>query len=247
MSGSTHFGYREVPEQQKAGLVGEVFRSVADRYDLMNDLMSLGIHRLWKQFALAQSGVRPGQQVLDVAAGTADLAKGFARLLKGSGGLIVSDINDAMLKRGRERMVNAGAVGNVSYVLADAEKLPFADNSFDCISIGFGLRNVTKQQLALDAMYRCLRPAGRLLVLEFSRPSSSVLRGMYDSYSFAVLPRLGRLVANDENAYRYLVESIRKHPAQQPLKEMMEQAGFERVRFHNLTGGVVALHIGYKL
>lgn len=247
MTGPAHFGFREVPEQQKAGLVSEVFRSVADRYDLMNDLMSLGIHRLWKQFTLAQSGVRPGQRVLDVAAGTADLAKGFARLLNGDGGLVVSDINDAMLTRGRERMVEAGAVGNVTYVLADAESLPFADNSFDCISIGFGLRNVTRQQQALASMYRCLRPAGRVLILEFSRPTSAWLRGVYDAYSFTVLPRLGRLVAGDESAYQYLVESIRKHPAQLELREMMQEAGFERVRYHNLTGGVVALHVGYKL
>ncbi len=191
--------------------------------------------------------MRPEQQVLDVAAGTADLAMGFARLLKGSGTLVVSDINSAMLTRGRERMDDAGAVGNVSYVLADAERLPFADDRFHCISIGFGLRNVTRQQQALASMYRCLRPGGRLLILEFSRPGSSLLRSAYDAYSFNVLPRLGRMVAGDEGAYQYLVESIRKHPAQQPLKEMMEQAGFERVRYHNLTGGIVALHVGYKL
>lgn len=247
MAGSTHFGFRDVPEQQKVGLVAEVFRSVAGRYDLMNDLMSLGVHRLWKQFTLSQSGVRPEQQVLDVAAGTADLAMGFARRLQGSGSLVVSDINSAMLARGRERMLDAGAVGNVSYVLADAERLPFADDRFHCISIGFGLRNVTRQQQALGSMFRCLRPGGRLLILEFSQPVSPLLRGAYDAYSFNVLPRLGRMVAGDEGAYQYLVESIRKHPAQQPLKEMMEQAGFERVRYHNLTGGIVALHVGYKL
>lgn len=247
MPENTHFGYRQVSESEKAGLVADVFRSVADRYDLMNDLMSLGVHRLWKHFALMQSGVREGQQVLDVAAGTGDLAAGFARRLRGTGGLIVTDINQSMLERGRQRLVNAGVVGNVSYVLADAERLPFVDNHFHCISIGFGLRNVTRQQAALSSMYRCLRPGGRILILEFSRPVSGVLRRAYDAYSFNVLPRLGRLVAGDEDAYQYLVESIRKHPVQPVLKDMMLEAGFERVRYHNLSGGIVALHVGYKI
>ena len=247
MTEDTHFGFRQVREDEKAGLVAGVFRSVADRYDLMNDLMSLGVHRLWKQFTLMQSGVREGQHVLDVAAGTGDLAMGFARRLHGSGRLIVTDINLSMLERGRERLVDAGVVGNVSYVLADAERLPFAENYFDCISIGFGLRNVTRQQAALSSMYRSLKPGGRVLTLEFSRPVSGLLRGAYDAYSFNVLPRLGRLVAGDEGAYRYLVESIRKQPAQPVLKEMMLDAGFERVRYHNLSGGIVALHIGYKI
>jgi len=247
MTENTHFGFREVPEREKSRLVGDVFRSVAGRYDLMNDLMSFGAHRLWKQFTLLQSGVRPGQQVLDVAAGTGDLSIGFARRLQNKGRLVVSDINSAMLARGRERLVDAGIVGNISFVLADAERLPFPDDYFDCISIGFGLRNVTRQDEALKSMFRCLRPGGRLLVLEFSRPVSKLLRGAYEAYSFNVLPRMGRLVAGDEGAYRYLVESIRKHPDQLALKQMMEQVGFERVDYHNLTGGIVALHTGYKL
>lgn len=247
MTESTHFGYREVGEQEKAELVAEVFHSVADKYDLMNDLMSLGAHRLWKRFAIELSGVRPGQRVLDVAAGSGDLASGYARRLRGSGLLVVSDINQAMLARGRARMVDEGHVANVCYVQGDAERLPFTTGYFDCISIGFGLRNVTRQQTALASMYRCLRPGGRALVLEFSRPNSQLLASVYDAYSFSVLPRLGRVVAGDEASYRYLVESIRRHPPQQRLRAMMQEVGFERVRYHNLSGGIVALHVGYKL
>ena len=246
MTERTHFGYREVGEEEKAGMVAEVFRSVADRYDLMNDLMSLGVHRLWKRFAIELSGVRPGQRVLDVAAGSGDLASGYARRLRGSGLLVVTDINDAMLARGRARMVDEGHVGNVCYVQADAECLPFAPNNFDCISIAFGLRNVTRQPAALASMYRCLRPGGRALVLEFSRPNSQLLASIYDAYSFNVLPRLGRAVAGDEASYRYLVESIRRHPPQQRLRAMMQEAGFERVHYHNLSGGIDALHVGWK-
>jgi demethylmenaquinone methyltransferase/2-methoxy-6-polyprenyl-1,4-benzoquinol methylase len=246
MAEGTHFGFREVSESDKAGLVADVFRSVADKYDLMNDLMSLGVHRLWKRFTVERSGVRPGQRVLDVAAGSGDLASAYAQRLGGSGVLVVTDINDAMLARGRTRLVDEGHVENICYVRADAEHLPFAGGYFDCISIAFGLRNVTRQDAALASMYRCLRPGGRALVLEFSRPSSQLLATVYDAYSFNVLPRLGRAVAGDEASYRYLVESIRKHPPQQELQAMMQAAGFERVAYHNLSGGIVALHVGYR-
>ncbi len=243
----THFGYQQVPVEDKARLVASVFSSVADRYDLMNDLMSLGVHRLWKRFTLARSGVRPGQRVLDVAAGTGDMASGFARRLRGEGLLVATDINGAMLARGRARLVDEGAVGNVGFVQANAECLPFPDRSFDCVCIAFGLRNVTRQAQALESMYRCLDTGGRLLILEFSNPVNRALEAAYDAYSFALLPKLGKLVAGDEASYRYLVESIRRHPPQQELKTMMEQAGFERVDYHNLSGGIVALHIGYRL
>lgn len=227
-------------------MVAGVFRSVADRYDLMNDLMSFGAHRVWKHFAVDRSGVRSGARVLDVAAGSGDLAARFAKRIGPRGELVVSDINEAMLARGRRRLTNDGVVGNVLYVQADAERLPFPDNTFDCISIGFGLRNVTHQSVALASMFRCLRPGGRLVVLEFSHPTTTVLRALYDAYSFNVLPRLGRVVAGDEDSYRYLVESIRRQPSQEALKEMMEQAGFDRIDYHNLAGGIVAVHLGYK-
>lgn len=245
-SETTHFGYREVPESEKAGLVGGVFRSVADKYDLMNDLMSFGIHRLWKRFAIAQAAVRPGQRVLDLAGGTGDLTAQFARKVGETGGVVLADINEAMLAQGRIRLTNHGVAGNVEYVQADAEQLPFPDDYFDCIIIGFGLRNVTRIPKALASMYRTLRPGGRMLVLEFSHPTLPGLNTVYDVYSFNVLPRLGKLVANDEDSYRYLAESIRKHPDQETLKGMMAEAGFERVHYFNLTGGVVALHMGYK-
>ncbi|MCG6940577.1 MAG: bifunctional demethylmenaquinone methyltransferase/2-methoxy-6-polyprenyl-1,4-benzoquinol methylase UbiE [Thiohalocapsa sp.] len=243
----THFGYEEVPVAEKQNRVRAVFDSVASRYDLMNDLMSLGIHRLWKRRAVELAGVRRGQQVLDLAAGTGDLAERFARIVGAQGRVIMSDINAAMLRQGRERLVNTGIVGNLDFVLANAEALPFASDSFDCITIGFGLRNVTHKQLALNEMFRVLRPGGRALVLEFSHPTTKPLAKAYDAYSFAVLPTLGRFVAGDSASYRYLAESIRMHPDQETLLGMMEQAGFERAGYENHTGGIVAIHRGYKL
>lgn len=244
---TTHFGYEQVPEHEKSGRVRAVFESVATRYDLMNDLMSLGIHRLWKRQAVALSGVRRGQRVLDLAAGTGDLAARFAGLVGPGGHVVFSDINAAMLEQGRVRMVDQGLVGNLTYVQADAQSLPFPDDHFDCVSIGFGLRNVTHKQQALDAMFRVLKPGGRLLVLEFSHPVHSPLRKAYDFYSFDVLPKLGGLVAKDEDSYRYLAESIRMHPDQETLKGMLELSGFERCDYFNLTGGIVAIHRGFKL
>jgi len=244
---TTHFGFQDVPESAKAGLVAGVFDSVAERYDLMNDLMSFGLHRLWKRFTVAQSGVRPGQAVLDVAGGTGDLAHGFAERVGDRGRVILVDINRAMLNVGRRRLADRGFVGNVVFVQADAEALPFGDDYFDCISIGFGLRNVTHMDRALVSMLRVLKPGGCLLVLEFSQPSLPLMTKVYDAYSFNVLPLLGRYVANDERSYRYLAESIRKHPDQETLKSMIEDAGFERVSYFNLSAGVVALHKAYKL
>jgi demethylmenaquinone methyltransferase/2-methoxy-6-polyprenyl-1,4-benzoquinol methylase len=244
---TTHFGYQEVPVNEKASRVRAVFDSVASRYDLMNDLMSLGIHRLWKRRAIELAGVRRGQRVLDLAAGTGDLAEQFSKIVGPSGSVVMSDINEAMLRQGRERLVDAGVVGNLDYSLANAEQLPFADDSFDCVTIGFGLRNVTHKQYALEEMFRVLRPAGRALILEFSHPTTKPLAKAYDLYSFSVLPNLGRLVAGDAESYRYLAESIRMHPDQETLRAMMEQAGFERCAFFNLSGGIVAIHRGYKL
>jgi demethylmenaquinone methyltransferase/2-methoxy-6-polyprenyl-1,4-benzoquinol methylase len=243
---TTHFGYREVPETAKAGMVADVFHSVAGKYDLMNDLMSFGIHRLWKRFTVEASGVRRGQQVLDVAGGTGDLAALFVERVGASGRVVLADINDSMLEVGRARLADRGIAGNVEFVQADAESLPFPDNHFDCVSIAFGLRNVTHIDRALASMYRVLKPSGRLLVLEFSKPVLPGLNRLYDAYSFSVLPRLGQLVANDAASYRYLAESIRKHPDQDTLKQMMTAAGFERVHYFNLSGGIVALHKGYK-
>jgi demethylmenaquinone methyltransferase / 2-methoxy-6-polyprenyl-1,4-benzoquinol methylase len=244
---TTHFGYQQVPVDEKASRVRQVFDSVASRYDIMNDLMSLGIHRLWKRHAIALAGVRRGQRVLDLAAGTGDLSDRFASIV-GAGGLVVmSDINAAMLSVGRDRLTDRGSVGNLAYALANAERLPFASDSFDCVTIGFGLRNVTRKELALEEMVRVLRPGGRALILEFSHPTSKPLSKVYDLYSFNVLPALGRLVTNDAESYQYLAESIRMHPDQETLRDMMEGAGFERCEFFNLTGGIVAIHRGYKL
>ncbi len=245
-SKTTHFGYREVPVEDKANLVADVFRSVASRYDLMNDLMSFGMHRLWKRFTIEQAQIRPGQAVLDVASGTGDLARSFAKCVGKTGKVVMTDINEAMLEVGRDRLVDAGIIGSIECVQANAENLPFADNEFDCVSIAFGLRNVTDKTAALRSMYRTLKPGGKLLVLEFSHPTVPVLNKLYDLYSFNIIPKLGELVTNDRESYQYLVESIRMHPDQETLKAMMQEAGFEDVEYFNLTGGVVALHKGYK-
>jgi demethylmenaquinone methyltransferase / 2-methoxy-6-polyprenyl-1,4-benzoquinol methylase len=243
---TTHFGFSEVPERDKASMVGSVFSSVADKYDIMNDLMSLGVHRAWKHFAAGQSGLRPGQRVLDVAAGSGDLSRLFRRQVGADGEVVMTDINPSMLRRGRDVMIDHGAADNVRYCITDAESLAFEDNSFECVSISFGLRNVTRIPKALDSMLRVLKPGGKVLILEFSQPVSAAVRRVYDLYSFNVIPRMGKLVANDEQSYQYLVESIRKHPDQETLAQMMRDAGFDRVAYHNLSAGVVALHSGYK-
>lgn len=244
--GKTHFGFEEVEERHKASRVGAVFDSVAGNYDLMNDLMSVGVHRIWKSFAVASSGVRQGDRVLDVAAGSCDMVERFADRVGPRGAVVATDINQAMLRRGRSRMTDLGQVGNLGYVVSDAEALGFSDNLFDCVCISFGLRNVTRIPDALSSMYRVLRAGGRVVILEFSQPSSKILANLYDAYSFSVIPWLGEVVAKDRASYRYLVESIRRHPNQERLKAMMESAGFESVRYHNLSGGVVAVHLGYK-
>jgi len=244
---TTHFGYEEVPVEEKENRVADVFHSVASKYDAMNDLMSLGIHRIWKRFTIELSGVRPGNRVLDVAGGTGDLSIAFSRLVGSEGEVILSDINSSMLNVGRDRILDKGISGNLNYVQANAECLPFADDSFDCITIAFGLRNVTDKDAALRSMLRVLKPGGRLLVLEFSKPGSPLLNKIYDTYSFKVLPVMGKIIANDADSYEYLAESIRMHPDQETLKSMMESAGFERCRFHNMAAGIVALHIGYRI
>jgi demethylmenaquinone methyltransferase/2-methoxy-6-polyprenyl-1,4-benzoquinol methylase len=236
---TTHFGYREVPESAKRGLVGEVFQSVAGKYDLMNDLMSFGVHRLWKRFTVESSGVRRGQMVLDVAGGTGDLAALFATRVGPTGKVVIADINDAMLEVGRARLADRGLIGHIEFVQADAENLPFPENHFDCVSIAFGLRNVTHIE-------RALKPGGCCLILEFSKPVLAPVSKAYDAYSFSILPWLGKVVAQDEGSYRYLAESIRRHPDQETLKTLMVQAGFERVHYFNLSAGIVALHKGYK-
>ncbi|MFT6550824.1 MAG: demethylmenaquinone methyltransferase/2-methoxy-6-polyprenyl-1,4-benzoquinol methylase [Zhongshania marina] len=243
---TTHFGYKTVDAQDKVKMVAGVFHSVAAKYDLMNDLMSGGVHRLWKRFTIELSGVRNGNAVLDIAGGTGDLAAKFSRLVGPSGRVVLADINDSMLTVGREKLTNKGIVGNIEYVQANAECLPFPDNSFDCITIAFGLRNVTDKDAALRSMNRVLKPGGRLLVLEFSKPVNPVIGKLYDRYSFDILPKMGQLVANDEESYRYLAESIRMHPDQETLKGMMSDAGFVDVRYHNMTAGVVAVHRGVK-
>lgn len=243
---TTHFGYKTVPVQEKAARVADVFHSVAAKYDLMNDLMSGGIHRLWKRFTIEMSGVRPGQRILDIAGGTGDLAARFARLVGPDGEVVLADINDSMLKVGRDKLMDHGVASNVRYAQADAQHLPFGDNTFDCITIAFGLRNVTDKDLALRSMLRVLKPGGRLLVLEFSKPTSNLLGKAYDFYSFNLLPRMGKLVANDAESYQYLAESIRMHPDQPTLKGMMQEAGFTNCEYHNMTGGIVALHRGFK-
>jgi len=244
MANEADFGFQKVPEEEKKERVAGVFDSVASRYDVMNDLMSAGLHRLWKRFTVEQSGLRPGQRALDVAGGTADLSIQFARRVGPSGTVVLTDINAAMLRRGRDRMLDAGLVAPA--LQCDAEKLPFPDNYFDCVSVAFGLRNMTHKDRALAEMQRVLRPGGRLLVLEFSRVWKP-LAPAYDAYSFKVLPALGNWIAGDSASYRYLAESIRMHPDQDTLKAMMVAAGLERVEYFNLSAGVVALHRGFKL
>jgi len=245
-AGTADFGYKEVPAAEKAKHVRAVFDSVAGKYDLMNDLMSAGVHRLWKRYLLGQTGLRPGQAALDVAGGTGDLAAGMAEQVGERGLVVLSDINAAMLEVGRKRLLDRGLMRNVRFSLANAECLPFEDESFDCVTIGFGLRNVTDKPAALASMRRVLRPGGRLLVLEFSKPVVPGLKPVYDVYSFSVLPWLGKRVAGDSDSYQYLAESIRKFPDQETLKGMMQDAGLEDCRYHNLSGGIVALHKGFR-
>ncbi|HEX4153533.1 MAG TPA: bifunctional demethylmenaquinone methyltransferase/2-methoxy-6-polyprenyl-1,4-benzoquinol methylase UbiE [Steroidobacteraceae bacterium] len=245
--GTADFGFEKVPRAEKAGRVGAIFSSVAGKYDVMNDLMSFGVHRLWKRFTLSLTGLRPGQAALDVAGGTGDLTRGLARQVGKTGRVVLSDINRRMLEAGRDRLLDAGYVGNVQCVVADAERLPFPAGCFDCVTIGFGLRNVTDKAAALSSMHRVLRPGGQLLVLEFSKPVAPGLKPLYDAYSFNLLPFLGRVVANDAASYRYLAESIRMHPDQETLLGMLKDAGFGETRYHNLTGGIVAVHRGYKI
>lgn len=240
------FGFTRVDRVAKAGMVRGVFDSVASRYDLMNDLMSGGVHRLWKRFTIELSAARQGQTILDIAGGTGDLAARFSKLVGPEGKVILADINAAMLDVGRDRLIDKGATGNIEVVQADAQALPFEDNSIDCITIAFGLRNVTDKDMALRSMLRVLRPGGRILVLEFSKPVSPLLGKVYDQYSFQILPAMGRLIAQDADSYRYLAESIRKHPDQDTLMGMMEDAGFVECRYHNMTGGIVAVHQGFK-
>ncbi|GGW68901.1 bifunctional demethylmenaquinone methyltransferase/2-methoxy-6-polyprenyl-1,4-benzoquinol methylase UbiE [Alishewanella tabrizica] len=245
-SPTTHFGFKSVPAEQKVAMVADVFHSVAAKYDIMNDVMSMGIHRLWKRFTIDCSGVRPGQQVLDLAGGTGDIAALFSKRVGPSGKVVLADINESMLNVGRDKLRDLGIINNIEFVQANAEALPFTDNSFDIISIGFGLRNVTDKDAALRSMFRVLKPGGRLLVLEFSKPTHDWLSKAYDVYSFRLLPFMGQLIANDKESYQYLAESIRMHPDQETLKQMMVEAGFAEVTYHNLTGGIVALHRGYK-
>jgi demethylmenaquinone methyltransferase/2-methoxy-6-polyprenyl-1,4-benzoquinol methylase len=243
---TTHFGYREVPVREKAGLVRGVFESVAGSYDLMNDLMSLGIHRAWKQDFAARSGVLPGDSVLDLAGGTGDIAALMSKRVGARGRVVLTDINQAMLDVGRRRLEDRGIVRNIEFALADAEHLPFPDGEFDAVTIAFGLRNVTDKDAALREMRRVLKPGGRALILEFSEVRAEPLKKLYDTWSFGVLPVLGKLIANDEDSYRYLAESIRKHPPQEELAAMMREAGFDEVHYRDLTGGIVAIHVGIR-
>ncbi|MDO6425405.1 bifunctional demethylmenaquinone methyltransferase/2-methoxy-6-polyprenyl-1,4-benzoquinol methylase UbiE [Thalassotalea sp. 1_MG-2023] len=243
---STHFGYQTVDTAVKESKVAGVFHSVAQQYDVMNDLMSFGIHRLWKRFTIDASGVRPGNNVLDLAGGTGDLTAKFSKLVGREGRVVLADINSSMLNVGRDKLRDKGLVQNIDYVQANAEYLPFEDNTFDIITIAFGLRNVTHKDRALRSMYRVLKPGGRLLVLEFSKPEHEIINKAYDFYSFNLLPKMGELVAKDGDSYQYLAESIRMHPDQETLKQMMDDAGFEQTSYKNLTDGIVALHKGFK-
>lgn len=243
---TTHFGYRDVATEEKASMVRDVFDSVASRYDIMNDLMSAGLHRLWKRYTINLAAVRPGDVILDLAGGTGDLAREFAKKVGPEGHVILADINAAMLEQGRSRLIDAGISGNLSIAQVDAQELPFADGAFDCVTMAFGLRNVTDKDAALASIYRTLKPGGKVMILEFSEPDKAI-KPAYDLYSFKVLPMLGKLVAGDADSYQYLAESIRMHPDQETLKSMMQQAGFERCRYHKLAAGIVALHIGYRI
>jgi len=245
-SDTTHFGFRDVPVADKQKLVGEVFSSVAGKYDLMNDLMSLGIHRIWKRYFVATSQIKPGDRVLDLAGGTGDIAALIKPRIGGTGTLILGDINDSMLRVGRDRMIDRGLVAGFEYVQCNAETLPFPDHSFDLVTIAFGLRNVTNKPVALREMYRVLKIGGQARILEFSEVKTDWFKSIYDFHSFKVLPRLGKLFAGDSDSYQYLAESIRKHPAQDELKTMLDAAGFERTRYRNLSGGIVAIHDGIK-
>ena len=244
---TTHFGYREVPEQQKQKLVGDVFTSVARKYDVMNDLMSFGVHRLWKRYFVGSSGVRPGDAVLDLAGGTGDIAALLLPKVGAKGRVVVGDINGDMLRVGRDRMIDRGILKGLEWSQMNAEALPFPDGSFDCVTMAFGLRNVTHKEIALAEIHRVLKVGGRVLVLEFSAVKSELLKPLYDFHSFKVLPRIGAMIAGDKDSYRYLAESIRKHPDQETLKAMMESAGFEKVDVRNLSAGIVAIHRGYRV
>jgi demethylmenaquinone methyltransferase / 2-methoxy-6-polyprenyl-1,4-benzoquinol methylase len=242
----THFGFQDVDVEEKQEKVADVFHSVAAKYDIMNDLMSMGVHRIWKKITIEMSAVRSGQRVLDIAGGTGDLTYAFSKKVGANGQVVLADINDSMLKVGRDKLADRAAVGNIDYVQANAQALPFPDDSFDVITIAFGLRNVTDKQQALESMYRVLKPGGRLLILEFSKIQQPQLAKLYDLYSFNILPKMGKLVSGDADSYQYLAESIRMHPDQQTLEQMMQQAGFERTSFKNMTAGVVAIHKGFK-
>ncbi|MSS76656.1 MAG: bifunctional demethylmenaquinone methyltransferase/2-methoxy-6-polyprenyl-1,4-benzoquinol methylase UbiE [Methyloglobulus sp.] len=244
---TTHFGFKRVAAEEKASMVRGVFDSVAEHYDIMNDLMSMGVHRIWKRIAVQLSNVRKGEQVLDLAGGTGDLTTLFEKRVGEEGNVVLADINAQMLRTGRNRLIDRGLIGNVQYAQVNAECLPFADDSFDCVCIAFGLRNVTDKDAALRSMYRILKPGGRAIVLEFSHPIDPITEKVYDFYSFNLLPKIGKWVAKDEESYRYLAESIRMHPKQDELKAMMEAAEFERCEYFNMTQGIVAVHRGYKI
>jgi len=243
---TTHFGFKQVAVDEKVKLVRGVFDSVAEQYDVMNDLMSLGIHRIWKRIAVQLSNVRKGEHVLDLAGGTGDLTALFNERVGSEGQVVLADINAQMLRTGRDRMIDRG-LANIRYAQVNAECLPFEDNTFDCVCIAFGLRNVTDKDAALRSMHRVLKPGGRVIVLEFSHPIDKVTEKVYDFYSFNILPKIGHFVAKDEDSYRYLAESIRMHPKQDELKKMMENAGLERCEYFNMTQGIVAVHRGYKI
>ena len=243
---STDFGFKTVPKNEKADLVEGIFNSVADRYDLMNDLMSIGIHRIWKRFTIELSAVREGNSVLDIAGGTGDLAIKFSDIVGSNGTVVLADINESMLKVGRDKLLDKCWRPNINFVQTDAQKLPFPDATFECITIAFGLRNVTDKSAALKSMYRALKPGGRLLILEFSKPTNEVLAKAYDAYSFHILPLMGKIVTNDSDSYKYLAESIRMHPDQEALQTLVEDAGFSNCDYHNMTGGIVAIHRGIK-